>query len=208
MFLKNLKAGGVEPKEIVHRWAGAQSHAKNREIKKSKRNQMEVVMGTRGGYRPNAGRKKKPVEQKILEGNPGKREIQIVEFGENACVLPQTPPDYLSDKAKEIYTKVYNWLLSIDCIKGILPYNLEEYAFCKARWMECEEMNTKHGLLVKDNNGKPMPSPFVGMAQQYLRQTNEVWNKIYMVIREAKLSKWDGTNPNDDIIEVLLGGKK
>lgn len=165
-------------------------------------------MGTRGGYRPNAGRKKKPVEQKILEGNLGKREIQIVEFGENACVLPQTPPDYLSDKAKEIYTKVYNWLLSIDCIKGILPYNLEEYAFCKARWMECEEMNTKHGLLVKDNNGKPMPSPFVGMAQQYLRQTNEVWNKIYMVIREAKLSKWDGTNPNDDIIEVLLGGKK
>ena len=49
---------------------------------------------------------------------------------------------------------------------------------------------------------------FHGMAQQYLRQTNEVWNKIYMVIIEAKLAKWDGTNPNDDIIEVLLGGKK
>lgn len=163
-------------------------------------------MGTRGGYRPNAGRKKKPAKQKILEGNPGKRDIEIVDFGPNAVVLPSTPPAYLSEKAKEIYINVYNWLMSIDCIKGILPYNLEEYAFCKARWMECEEMNTKHGLLVKDGNGKPMPSPFVGMAQQYLRQTNEVWNKIYIVVREAKLSKWDGNNPNDDILESLLGG--
>lgn len=163
-------------------------------------------MAQRGGYRANAGRKKKPVEQKLLEGNPGKRQIEVVDFGHSAVVLPSNPPEYLSEKAKEIYTNVYNWLVSIDCIKGILPYNLEEYAFCKARWLECEDMNTKHGLLVKDGNGKAMPSPFVGMAQQYLRQTNEVWNKIYMVIRETKLAKWDGTNPNDDILEVLLGG--
>ena len=99
------------------------------------------------------------------------------------------------------------WLKSIGCTQGILPYNLEEYAFCKARWLECEDMNTKHGLLVKDQNGKPMPSPFVGMAQQYLKQTNEVWSKIYIVVRESKLSKWDETNPNDDIMEKLLGGK-
>ena len=38
-------------------------------------------------------------------------------------------------------------------------------------------------------------------------QTNEVWSKIYIVVRESKLSKWDETNPNDDIMEKLLGGK-
>ena len=68
-------------------------------------------------------------------------------------------------------------------------------------------MNTKHGLLVKDPSGKAMPSPFVAMAQQYLKQTNEVWSKIYLVVRESKLSKWDENNPNDDIMEKLLGGK-
>ena len=160
-----------------------------------------------GGYRPNAGRKKKPVALKLLEGNSSNKEFEVVNFGEQAITLPSTPPSYLSDKAKEIYINVYQWLLSIDCIKGILPYNLEEYAFCKSRWMECEEMNTKHGLLVKDQNGKPMASPYVGMAHQYLKQTNDVWNKIYLVVRESKLSKWDGNNPNDDILEVLLGGK-
>lgn len=51
-----------------------------------------------------------------------------------------------------------------------------------------------------------MPSPFVAMAQQYLKQTNEVWGKIYLVVRESKLTKWDEKNPNDDIMEKLLGG--
>lgn len=161
-----------------------------------------------GGARPGAGRPKKAVTQKILEGNPGKRPIEVVNFTtDNGLELPSEPPSYLSAKAKEIYKTVYAWLKSIGCTQGILPYNLEEYAFCKARWLECEDMNTKHGLLVKDQNGKPMPSPFVGMAQQYLKQTNEVWSKIYIVVRESKLSKWDETNPNDDIMEKLLGGK-
>lgn len=160
-----------------------------------------------GGYRPNAGRKRKPAMQKILEGNPGKRDIEIVDFGPNAVVLPSTPPTYLSERAKEIYMNVYNWLVSIDCITGILPYNLEEYAFCKARWLECEEMNTQHGLLVKDQNGKAMPSPFVAMAHQYLKETNEVWDKIYVVIRESKLTKYSESNPNDDIMEKLFGGR-
>lgn len=161
-----------------------------------------------GGARPGAGRPKKAVTQKILEGNPGKRPIEVVNFTtDNGLELPSEPPSFLSAKAKEIYKTVYAWLKSIGCTQGILPYNLEEYAFCKARWLECEDMNTKHGLLVKDQNGKPMPSPFVGMAQQYLKQTNEVWSKIYIVVRESKLSKWDETNPNDDIMEKLLGGK-
>ncbi len=160
-----------------------------------------------GGRRAGAGRPKKSATQKILEGNPGKRPIKVVEFTASGIELPNTPPSYLSAKAKEIYATVYSWLNGIGCTTGILPYNLEEYAFCKARWLECEEMNTKHGLLVKDPNGKAMPSPFVGMAQQYLKQTNEVWNKIYLVVRESKLSKWDESSPNDDIMEKLLGGK-
>lgn len=157
-----------------------------------------------GGYRMNAGRKKKPAAQKIEEGNKGHRKVEIVEFGSNAVVVPETPPVYLSDKAKEIYISVYKWLESIDCLKGILPYNVEEYAFVKARWYECEEKNSVHGLLLKDNNGKLYPSPYVQMAQQYLRQTNESWEKIYQVVRESKLKEWNDTNPNNDVLASII----
>ena len=36
--------------------------------------------------------------------------------------------------------------------------------------------------------------------------TNDCWNKIYQVVRESKLKKWDGKSPNDDVMESLLGG--
>lgn len=161
-----------------------------------------------GGYRANAGRKRVPASKKILEGNPSHRPIEVVEFGPNAAKVPSTPPEYLPEKAKEIYTNVYNWLVSIDCLTGILPYNLQEYAFCKARWMDCEEMNTTHGLIMKDDKGRPVTSPYVQLSQIYLRQTNEVWAKIYVVIREAKLSKYTDSSPNDDVLESLFRGKK
>ena len=157
-----------------------------------------------GGYRLNAGRKKKPASQKVEEGNKGRRPIEVVNFGENAVVVPSVPPNYLSEKAKEIYITVYKWLESIDCLKGILPYNVEEYAFVKARWMECEEKNSVHGLLLKDNNGKLYPSPYVQMAQQYLRQTNETWGKIYQVVRESKLKEWSDTNPHSDVLASII----
>ena len=159
-----------------------------------------------GGYRANAGRPKKDATQKILEGNPGKRKIEILNFIE-ADEIPATPAKWLSDKGKELYTFVYEWLKKIGCLKGILPCHLEEYAHCKSRWHECEEQNSRVGLIVKDDKGRPAPSPFVALATNYLKQSNDAWSKIYAVVRETKLQDWDNTTPHDDVMEKLLGGK-
>ena len=40
----------------------------------------------RGGARPGAGAKKKPLADKLMEGNPGKRNITVINF-ENAAEL-------------------------------------------------------------------------------------------------------------------------
>ncbi|MEI6131984.1 MAG: P27 family phage terminase small subunit [Bacillota bacterium] len=163
-----------------------------------------------GGSRTGAGRPKKSVAEKILEGNPGKRPIHVLDFGHDSELpeLPENPPQYLTDDAKEIYKKVYQWLKHVGCTKGILPYHLEEYAFLRARWIAIEDLNTKHGFLIKNPlNGQAVASPYVQMAQQYLKLTNEVWAKIYSVVRESKLKEYDGQSPNDDIMERLLRGK-
>ncbi len=54
-----------------------------------------------GGVRPGAGRKRKPVEQTILEGNPGKRTIKVLDFN-SGLTLPKEPPTYMSEKEKEV----------------------------------------------------------------------------------------------------------
>lgn len=156
-----------------------------------------------GGYRPNAGRPKKSATEKILNGNPGKRPIEVLDFDESSNVLKK-PANWLSPKAKAIWKEVFDWLEKIGCTKGILPYNLDEYAHCKSRWLECEEAITTHGFLLKDGNGKTINNPCIAMAQNYLRQTNDVWAKIYAVVRETKLTEWNDDSPNDDIMENLL----
>ena len=160
-------------------------------------------MGQRGGYGPGADRTKKSVTEKILEGNPGRRKIEVLNF-EDGDDIPLDPPNWLTKKGKDIYRNLVDWLVKIGCTKGILPYNLEEYAHCKSRWLESEEAISTHGFLVKDNSGKPIPNPYVALAQQYLKMTNDVWAKIYQVVRETKLTELDNSSPNDDIMESLL----
>lgn len=159
-----------------------------------------------GGFRAGAGRPRKSATEKIINGNPGRRKIEILEF-EEGTELPNRPANWLSPKAKEIWQEVYAWLNKIGCTKGILPCNLDEYAHCKSRWFECEQAITTHGFILKDQKGRAINNPCVAMAQQYLRQTNDVWNKIYQVIRETKLSNYDETSPNDDVMENILRGK-
>ena len=160
-----------------------------------------------GGYRANAGRPKKSATEKALEGNPGKRPIEVVDFSD-ADEIPATPPKWMTDtRAKEIYTFVYEWLKKIGCTKGILPSHLEEYAICKSRWHECENQIERVGMVMKDNQGKIISSPYLEHARNYLKQSNEVWSKIYQVVRETKLKEWDNANPNDDVMEKLLGGR-
>lgn len=156
-----------------------------------------------GGYRPNAGRPKKSVTEKIINGNPSKRKIEVLEF-EDESKVPKKPANWLSPKAKEIWKEVYEWLEKIGCTKGILPYNLDEYSHCKSRWLECEQAITTHGFILKDSNGRTINNPCISMAQNYLRQTNDVWLKIYAVVRETKLKEWNDDSPNDDIMENIL----
>jgi hypothetical protein len=58
----------------------------------------------RGGARLNSGLGKKPLHQKLLEGNPGKRKLEVMEF-ENAVELQgqemPKPRKFLSELQKD-----------------------------------------------------------------------------------------------------------
>ena len=105
----------------------------------------------RGGARPGAGAKKKPLADKLMEGNPGKRNITVINF-ENAAELEgqemPRPSEMLSAvqkdgkplQAAEIYKKAWEWLHERGCSSLISPQLLEMYSMSYARWMQCEEM--------------------------------------------------------------------
>jgi len=173
-----------------------------------------------GGARIGAGNKKKPLADKILEGNPGKRRLTVVEFIDTADLegQPMPPPrEYLAAKQKngkellavEIYEKTWQWLYERRCAHLVTPQLLEQYAMSVSRWIQCEECITEFGFLAKHpTTGNAIPSPYVTMSQSFMKQANNIWYQIYQVVRENCAADYKGTTPHDDVMERLLTARK
>jgi hypothetical protein len=175
---------------------------------------------SRGGARVGAGKKKKPLANKVLEGNPGRRKLTVIEFPDTADLegraMPQ-PRDYLSGKQKngreliavEIYEKTWQWLTENRCAHLIPALLLEQYAMSVSRWVQCEECITEFGFLAKHpTTGNAIPSPYVAMSQSFMKQVNNLWYQIYQVVRENCATEYKGATPHDDAMERLLSARR
>lgn len=173
-----------------------------------------------GGARIGAGQKKKPLAEKIQDGNPGRRPLEAVSFPATADLsgADMPPPgDYLAAKQKgggttiavEVYEKTWRWLDERDCSHLIPPQVLENYAQTVGRWVQCEEAISAYGFLSKHpTTGAPIPSPFVSMSQSFMKQANNLWYQIYQIIRENCSSPIEGKSPQDDMMERLLTARR
>ena len=177
-------------------------------------------MGARGPRPGTGGRPKKPLSEKIIEGNPGKRKLTVLEFDRPADLegaeMPP-PKEFLSAvqrdgsalSADEIYKEAWEWLNERGCSKFVSPALLERYAMSAARWIQCEQAVSKYGYLGKHSvSGQPIPSPYVTMSQNYMKQTNRLWGEIFSIIRENCATEYKGASPQDDLMERLLRSRK
>ena len=170
----------------------------------------------RGGARIGAGAKKKPLADKITEGNPGKRKLTVIEFEDQAAELegqPMPKPSKLLSAtqkdgkplvAEEVYKATWEWLAERRCASLVSPQLLERYAMSVARWIQCEEAITDYGFLAKHpTTGNAMQSPYVSMSQ-----TNRLWMEIYQIVKENCATEYKGETPMDDAMERLLRARK
>ena len=173
--------------------------------------------GGRGGARPGAGRKKKPLTEKAESGNPGGRVLKVLDIPDVTGVDMPKQHDFLSAtqrdggqlRAKEIYEETWKWLSSIGCTAVVFPQLLERYAMCAARWIQCEGMTSTLGYLSRHpTTGKPIPSPFINIGINYMNQANRLWNEIYQIVKENCSTEYSGANPQDDLMERLLRARK
>ena len=112
----------------------------------------------RGGARMGAGAKKKPLADKIAEGNPGKRALTVIDFDSHAADLegqPMPKPSRLLSakqkdgkklQAAEIYKNTWEWLHERGCSHLIPVQILEQYAMAISHWIQCEEAISEYGF--------------------------------------------------------------
>ena len=175
----------------------------------------------RGGARIGAGAKKKPLADKIAEGNLGKRTLTVIDFENKAAdlegqpmpkpskMLSATQKDGKPLVAEEVYKATWEWLAERKCASLVSPQLLERYAMSVARWIQCEEAITEFGFLAKHpTTGNAIQSPYVAMSQNFMSQTNRLWMEIYQIVKENCASEYTGVTPQDDVMERLLRARK
>lgn len=170
----------------------------------------------RGGARAGAGRKPKALTDKINEGEMAK----VMELPTLVSLKgSEMPPvkEYLKAKqhegndlcAETVYTETWKWLKERECDKLVNIQLVEQYALSVARWVQCEECISEFGLLSKHpTTGNAIASPYVSMAQNYMKQTNQIWYQIYQVVKENCSAEYSGATPQDDVMERLLRSRK
>ena len=99
----------------------------------------------RGGARIGAGAKKKPLADKIAEGNPGKRALTVIDFENKAAdlegqpmpkpskMLSATQKDGKTLVAADVYQATWEWLAERKCASLVSPQLLERYSMSVAR---------------------------------------------------------------------------
>lgn len=182
----------------------------------------------RGGRRIRAGDKPEPLSDKISKGKAAKV-LEVPDLHSEILVaheldvdndlegedIPE-PSEYLSSKQRDgkplgadaLYKETWRWLRDRGCEKFINPRLIESYAQAFTRYIQCEEAISSYGLLGKHpTTGGAIASPFVQMSQSFQKQANLLWYEIFDIVKQNCTTAFIG-NPQDDIMEALLSGKK
>ncbi len=113
------------------------------------------------------GRKPKPTAVKVLEGNPGKRPLNMLEPTPEK-IAPECP-SWLNDEAKAEWDRLVDKMVELGILTEMDMAAFAGYCQSYARWKEAEEFIEKHGTIVKTPSGYWQQIPQVSIAQTNLK---------------------------------------
>lgn len=112
------------------------------------------------------GRPRKPTALKVLEGNPGKRPLNVREPKPKPLV-PKCPK-WLEPLAKKEWKRIVPELENLGLITCVDGAALEAYCQSYARWVQAEQFISKHGTMFKTPSGYVQQVPQVAISQKYM----------------------------------------
>lgn len=112
------------------------------------------------------GRKPKPTALKVLEGNPGKRPLNLFEPTPEGK-MPDCP-EWLEEEAKAEWGRLAEPMFKLGLLTELDMAAFAVYCQAYARWKEAEEFISQHGSIVKTKNGfwQQVPQVTISHANQ------------------------------------------
>lgn len=171
----------------------------------------------RGGIRIGSG--KKPTSRKktnILSANiqdindlPNPEEIVGIDVPPIKQFLTAKQKNGKDLLAEDVYKQTYSWLKKRGCEKLVSTQLVEQYAMSVARWVQTEDAISEYGMLAKHpTTGNAIASPYVQMAQAYMKQINATWYQIYVIVKDNGNADVEELDEQDVMMEKLLSYRK
>lgn len=110
----------------------------------------------------------KPVEQKIREGNPGRRPLPepVLIAGRPALREWDEPPDHLPDEGKEFWLDVVANMIEVGVVDRVDKPVLEMLATQYARWRQAQRVVAKFGHFTRGSVGQLREHPGVKIERE------------------------------------------
>lgn len=151
----------------------------------------------------------KPTALKLIEGNPGRRQIEPGEV--RPLVVAPVCPDHINPEAAAEWQRIVPLLLKHYLVTELDTAALALYCQSYGRWMEAErkiaEQRAKNGsgLLIKAPSGYPIQNPYLAIA-------NRAMEDCYKYLQQFGLSPSSRTrvqaSPQGDLFGYGTEDKK
>lgn len=149
------------------------------------------------------GRKPKPTALKVLEGNPGKRNLNTKE-PQPVKKAPRCPA-WLDEEAKKEWKRMAKQLEALGILTEVDMAAFAGYCQAYARWKEAEEFISQHGTIVKTPSGYWQQVPQVSIAQTYLKIMNKFCEQFGLTpSARSRIVSSGGKEEQEDEMEFLL----
>lgn len=127
-------------------------------------------------------------------------EIKAVEMPPLKEYLKELQRDGSELGAGEVMKETLAWLESRGARNAVSIQIIEQYAFSVVRWIHLERLISKYGYIAKHpTTGAPMQSPYVTMAQSYMKQVIAIRSEINLQLKESRPA------PTAYVREVVYG---
>lgn len=153
------------------------------------------------------GRRAKPTELKLIQGNPGKRAINLSEpKGEVLQHIPECP-EWIPGEGQEAWKKLAPWLAKNKILTGTDLHNLEAFCAAYGRWREAEEIYAKDGPVVIGATGGPVKNPAATVINESLKQITSFGAALGLDPASRVRLGGGGDDPQENPFAALLKKK-
>lgn len=151
------------------------------------------------------GRKPKPTEQKILEGNPGKRTLGEKEPKPETKIPPC--PTHLKGEARTEWDRVTKQLLKLNIISEIDRASLTAYCTAWGTYVKaCKKLEKESEVMISDAGGM-YQNPWVAIRNKAMEQILKFSAEYGMTPSSRTRIKVEAPNEEDEMKKMLMGVK-